>query len=407
MPPAHRTDDVSCPRPTGRPGADTKRRDDRAPVPSRLLDLQARAGNRAVGALVGQLQRAPGPTLGYGANGPAVSDLQQKLNALGARPRLAVDGKFGATTRHAVKTFQRAHDADGLAPSGEVDDATRRVLGSVREIDANEEELGTRIAQDMTLANKKGTETSGLYYARNYREQHGKTATGRALTPKDYEQGYANPDYFVRRGYWDWVLKPGKSAAEGVRAFLRGLTIAECNSVLVAIEMNAIRASVGDTRFDEIYGSADVAVPAHQLLRISPYTTRQRPSIEKLLVTTDAAKGTAGSGTLGKRPVKVGEWYYFQNHPKYPEKHPGADWQGENAVYLGLIDGQQKWSGFGVERVSERYMLNKLISYYNKPRPGWTGSPQTITLATLLDAGGGLKLAGGLRLDADKVRGMR
>src|SRR5215467_16097124 len=114
-----------------------------------MLELQRSAGNAAVGEIVAQLQPAPTvstPGLSIGARGAAVMDLQQKLNALGAHPALAVDGKFGTRTRRAVKVFQTAHASDGLKPTGVVDDDTHRVLRTIREIDANEKELGQRIA---------------------------------------------------------------------------------------------------------------------------------------------------------------------------------------------------------------------------------------------------------------------
>ena len=54
--------------------------------------------------------------VGSGASGAQVSSLQKRLNALGMKPPLAVDGKFGPATLAAVKAFQKSHGlkADGL-----------------------------------------------------------------------------------------------------------------------------------------------------------------------------------------------------------------------------------------------------------------------------------------------------
>jgi hypothetical protein len=63
---------------------------------------------------------SPAPTnahpVGKGETGKRVSDLQARLNALGAKPPLKVDGIFGPKTLAAVRAFQEAHGLkiDGL-----------------------------------------------------------------------------------------------------------------------------------------------------------------------------------------------------------------------------------------------------------------------------------------------------
>jgi peptidoglycan hydrolase-like protein with peptidoglycan-binding domain len=55
------------------------------------------------------------PTVRQGSRGPAVEELQQKLNADGAAPPLVADGIFGPMTRAAVVAFQQKY---GLSPDG-------------------------------------------------------------------------------------------------------------------------------------------------------------------------------------------------------------------------------------------------------------------------------------------------
>ena len=61
----------------------------------------------------------PGTPLGTGASGPPVTAVQARLNALGARPPLAVDGVFGPRTAAALQQFQagagRLSGANGIA----------------------------------------------------------------------------------------------------------------------------------------------------------------------------------------------------------------------------------------------------------------------------------------------------
>jgi peptidoglycan hydrolase-like protein with peptidoglycan-binding domain len=56
------------------------------------------------------------PTVRQGSSGPAVEELQQKLNADGAAPVLVADGIFGPLTRAAVVAFQQKYGlgADGI-----------------------------------------------------------------------------------------------------------------------------------------------------------------------------------------------------------------------------------------------------------------------------------------------------
>ncbi len=64
------------------------------------------------------------PTLKKGAKGPAVSQLQERLNAHGAG--LAVDGSFGPKTDRAVRAFQQAR---GLVVDGICGKNTWAALG--------------------------------------------------------------------------------------------------------------------------------------------------------------------------------------------------------------------------------------------------------------------------------------
>lgn len=61
-----------------------------------------------------------------GSVNPSASDLQAKLNALGASPQLVVDGSVGSATIAAIKAFQSTH---GLVPDGVPGPQTLAALG--------------------------------------------------------------------------------------------------------------------------------------------------------------------------------------------------------------------------------------------------------------------------------------
>lgn len=315
------------------------------------------------------------PTLRRGSTGPAVKKLQEALNARGAEPPLKVDGIFGPKTEAAVRAFQ---EQNGLAPDGVAGPDTWGALGAAAatpDIEATEEALGEHAAEKMDAANlDPHTLDQGIQYDYNYEDlcrQSGRMD----LWKEDYRSGFADPTYFVRTGFMDWRLKPRMSASAALKSWLRGLTVAECNSTLVAIEIDSLRAAIGDQKFDESYGSPDQDVPEAQRLRIKPGT--DGTPVDSMMVQTEVSKLKAEKDKKGEAftdaeltsALKVGEWYYFYNHPKYLLKHPGGAWQGENALYMGLDDaGNRLWSGLGAQRVTEDQMFDEMIDDYKRPR---------------------------------------
>ena len=131
-----------------------------------------------------------------------------------------------------------------------------------------------------------------------------------------------------------------------------GLTIAECASASVAIEYNTILATVGDKKFDRLFGSSDPNVKSKHRLKIGQYPDKL-PLKDYLYEP--------------KKGIIVGDWYYWANHPDYKYKHPGGTFQGENAMYVG----DDQWAGLGVPPVTGEGMLKKLLNAYNSPRSSY------------------------------------
>ncbi len=68
------------------------------------------------------------PTVGPGASGPAVEELQEKLNGAGAAPPVPVDGQFSTATGTAVSDFQ---NSQGIPATGVADGPTWARLDAV------------------------------------------------------------------------------------------------------------------------------------------------------------------------------------------------------------------------------------------------------------------------------------
>jgi peptidoglycan hydrolase-like protein with peptidoglycan-binding domain len=376
-----------------------------APTPGAVLELQRLAGNAATRAM---LQRAPlttvekeknlwsplyagdtvlesaydeSPPLANPSRGDAVGKVQQGLVDDGFRmPKSFRNGKpdksFRDETEATVSAFQAKHGLEdtgavGRETMGKLDELaqTTAIARDGPEVEATDEELGKKVVEGMKAVNDPSTftATSGVWYAYNYFAEH-QTDPDAYPWDEKWRRGYAPPEYWEWKGFMHWVLKPNKSASEAIKAWLHGLTIAECLTTIIAIELNTLRQAIGDSEFDNRYGSSDVSRPATDRLVIRP--KREETSLRQKMKFPMSEPG-ADAGVFGKRNVKVGDWVYFFNHPKYLLKHPGGAWQGENAVYVGDNKaGKQLFTGLGAAGKDEDAMLDEMVEAYNRERTG-------------------------------------
>ena len=196
------------------------------------------------------------------------------------------DGIFGRETKATVEAFQDKH---GLGHDGAVGRETMGKLDELAggvgptptpptrepEIAATDEEMGKRVAAGMRAVNAGHGPTSGVWYDYNYFAEHQRDPDTYAWDDS-WRDGHANADYFTRIGWMDWRLLPMKSASEGIKAWLKGLTIAECLTALVAVEIDTMRAAIGDEAFDKHFGSATALVPEATRLRVTQDTAGPR-----------------------------------------------------------------------------------------------------------------------------------
>ena len=91
---------------------------------------------------------SPHPTLQIGANRPAVAELQIRLNAAGATPKLVVDGVYGPKTRAAVIAFQNANDINATSVVGA---STWAALNQVRQRLRNSNDLYAHFLIDVEM----------------------------------------------------------------------------------------------------------------------------------------------------------------------------------------------------------------------------------------------------------------
>ncbi|MDB4959527.1 MAG: hypothetical protein JWO36_7096 [Myxococcales bacterium] len=255
------------------------------------------------------------------------------------------------------------------------------------EIEATPEALGKHTADGMKKANVEpgsGGQNDinhGIHYWYNYQRQC--EDSGHPEMWKDeYRHGHTQAGQFVqphqKNAFMDWELKKGQSASQGIKDWLSGATIAECLSTVIALEIDTLRASIGDKKFDKMFGSADAkedaAIPADHRMHVRA-GIQGTPVANYMKATTVAQEAAAKGGEFGTvEPAQLdkdlipGQWYYFYNHPKYLLKHPGGAWQGENALYMGKNEaGERLWSGLGAT-ATEDAMTDEMVRAYNSPR---------------------------------------
>src|SRR3954447_21316993 len=302
---------------------------------------------------------------------PAVSSAGHERSGRGERPveeevraEPALPPAPHGLSPETVRSLQRSA---GNAAVGRLL-AGRPLLQRAPEIDATDAAMGQRIVDDLNRANGPRTAQTGVHYAHNYQiSAQGGDAFAKSFWKEEYWSGYADPRFWTRVGHMEWQLKPMMNAAAAIKAWLAGLTIAECASVLVAIELDTLRAAVGDQRFNQMYGETPFTKPERELLHITQFMGTSSAGAFKTS-TDEAFYNIFGTETPGNRTVKKGEWYYFCNHPQYLLKHPGGAFQGENSVCMDDTKGAQKWSGFGVGIKTEPEMLDEMARAYNAAR---------------------------------------
>ncbi len=271
------------------------------------------------------------------------------------------------------------------------DSASTRAYGTEKggpEIEATPEAMGQHTADEMHKVNMdegyggKYDLHNGVHYSYNYQSEC-ERSTEKNLWKDEYRMGFHESGKFRNPsetgGFMDFQLKKGQSASAGIKAWLKGLTVAECLTAVFAMEYESVRAAVGDKKFDQTFGSADpkedkAVDQSGNRLRIAPNSDTP---ISQFLQSTDAAElsadGNHKDGVLSDKELDdnlvVGEWYYFYNHPKYLLKHPGGAWQGENSLYMGRNDkGKRLWAGMGASNKTEEEMIEEMVGAYKTPR---------------------------------------
>lgn len=204
--------------------------------------------------------------------------------------------------------------------------------------------------------------TDGIWYLDDYRKC---LLTGFDIEmPAKLVSGYAIDRYFNKISPFIFVLKEGVRASEALLAFLKGPTIADCGNATTACYYKAVLDVLGAACFDRMFGSEPFALRIDQL-----GINNSKNPISLIADFTEAAKRGV-NGSLGKRPLSIGEECHIQGVVFYGNKHPLGFGGGFNVIYKGDNEqGEQLFIGHGLSRPStEREIIQRLVDGYNQER---------------------------------------
>jgi hypothetical protein len=284
----------------------------------------------------------------------------------------AAGTSIGATALTSFAPTAREAIADPRAVQGAATTSVHRLAAETDggpEIEATGPAIGKHLVDRMAALNQGAGPDAGLHYAGPYQARYPDRWN------PDWADGHADPTYWKRHACMQWSLVPGKSASAAIKAWLRGLTIAECTITIVALELDALRAAVGDDNFDAQFGREGDRERPHPFY-LAPTgdhhammaRLQQGPEgkVDWFLARTERAGG-GDPGPKGRRNVQLGEWWRFANHPDYGRRHPAGAWGGENVLFVGEEAGVQYWQGFGIPRMTEDEIAEEFARAYGLP----------------------------------------
>jgi Protein-glutamine gamma-glutamyltransferase len=171
----------------------------------------------------------------------------------------------------------------------------------------------------------------------------------------DPPDGWLDPKYWDKVGFYQFFPASGASSAPAVRSIFGGKdNVLECNSAMVAVEYGSMLETMGNHAFDKRMADGSLIISPYHL---PPRGVDEHPLFKQGMIET--------VGIAGAKDLIPGDWVYFRNIADYLTKHPNGFWSGEHALYLG----GGKFQGFGTTVLTEGELREKLLDSYNVGLP--------------------------------------
>ena len=182
-----------------------------------------------------------------------------------------------ATDTDLAKTVAEAAEQQLLAPEPEAAvEAQLSAEGPIPEAQTTTAEPGKTASEQAFGEKQPGRIPDGMYTPAQYKAAC-ESAGASDKWSENYWRGHTEAKQWEQpydgRYSNHFELKRGESASQAVKDFLIGPTIGDFRVIEVAIEMNELRDTLGDQRFDQLFGSAiseeDERISSAQRLHMS------------------------------------------------------------------------------------------------------------------------------------------
>jgi hypothetical protein len=213
---------------------------------------------------------------------PAIAEPAPEVAEAAAEPetaKAAADvAAEGAVPDAAVPAVPEVAQTAAAAPAP-AQTASEQAFGAKPSVQAADLDRGTYSPE----AYRDACTAAGMPEKWDDRYDHGHTGATQWLLPHDV--GWR----------MSFALQRGESAAQAVQAFLAGPTIADWRVIALALEMDDVRDTIGDAKFDALFGSKNAAddaqIPVSQRLQlnIDLYTTTIIEQMQALAEERDEA----------------------------------------------------------------------------------------------------------------------
>ncbi len=219
------------------------------------------------------------------------------------------------------------------------------------------------LLRHMDAAQPAKTGLLGMWYPHAY--EAAARASGQAL-PQDGWTGYANPRFFVRPQPHQFRVRAYQSASTALDAFFAGPTIADCGSAIAAAHWQVVRHTLGDAKFDAVFGSASSPTPEILRMHIGKSTLAWEP----LSYFVDWGPAARARRAFDKSQAKRGDLYHIQGVAHYQAKHPDGSGCGYNVLYAGDDTcGEPLFVGFDLQPACTEQQIRALLQeQFNAPR---------------------------------------